>query len=135
MGSIALDNGKRRPGLVVKEFGRGAAGSGRPGPRGPGDYALVFTTAVPLPARLLRSLARFSGTHVYDEADDVVYADSTMVAVHAVMPGPRAIRLPAEHAVTDVLSGQRLGEDLSQIEFQVEGAVTRWFLLEASGPR
>jgi hypothetical protein len=131
LGSIALDNGKRRPGLVVKEFGRGAAGNGRPGPRGPGDYAVVFTAAVPVPARLLRNLASFSGTHVYDDTDDVVYADSSMVAVHAVMPGPRTIRLPGRFTVTDAVSGQRVGEALTQIDVQVEGgAVTRWFLLD-----
>lgn len=130
LGSIALDNGKRRPGLVVKEFGRGAAGNGSPGPRGPGDYAVVFTTAVPLPAKLLRNLARFSGTHVYNEEDDVVYADSSMVAVHAVKPGPRQISLPtAPGTVTDVLTGTSIGGGISTIEFTVTHPVTRWFAL------
>jgi hypothetical protein len=129
LGTIPLDNGKRRPGLVVKEFGQGAAGNGTPGPRGAGDYAVVFSTAVPLPAALLRALARFSGTHVYDAVDDVVYADSTMVAVHAIKPGPRHIALPGAFTVTDVISGAPVGTDVRRIEFTVEGPVTRWFEL------
>jgi hypothetical protein len=127
LGTIPLDNGKRRPGLVVKEFGKGAAGNGTPGPRGAGDYAVVFTAAVPLPAKLLRNLARFSGTHVYDDEDDVVYADSTMVAVHAVKPGPRRIALSRRCEVHDVVSGQAVGEGLSEIVFDVTQPVTRWF--------
>ncbi len=127
LGTIPLDNGKRRPGLVVKEFGKGAAGNGAPGPRGAADYAVVFTAALPLPASLLRNLARFSGTHVYDEADDVVYADSTMVAVHAVKPGPRRIALPRRCGVRDVVSGKPLGEGMSEIVFDVTQPVTRWF--------
>lgn len=129
LGSIALDNGKRRPGLVVKEFGQGAAGNANPGPRGAGDYAVVFTTAVPMPARLLRNLARFSGSHVYAEEDDVIYADTSMVAVHAVKPGPRRIALPRACDVEDVVSGETLGRGLVEINFSVEGPVTRWFRL------
>lgn len=130
LGTIALDYGKRRPGLVVKEFGRGAAGNGTPGERGPGDYAIVFTTAVPLPAPLLRNLARFSGTHVYTDEDDVVYADSRMVAVHTVKPGPRQIRLPRPSAVWEVISGEKLGEEIRELSFTADGPVTKWWRLQ-----
>ncbi len=129
LGTIALDNGKRRPGLVLREFGRGAAGNGVPGPRGPGDYAVVFTAAVPLPARLLRSLARYSGTHVYDEDDDVVLADAASVAVHAVKPGLRRLRLPGTFRVTDAVTGRLVGEARDEVRFSVREPVTRWFRL------
>jgi hypothetical protein len=92
-----------------------------------GDYAVVFTAAVPLPTKLLRNLARFSGTHVYDEEDDVVFADSAMVAVHAVKPGLRRIRLPRQCDVEDVVSGETSGRCLTEITFEVNAPVTRWF--------
>jgi hypothetical protein len=130
LGSIYLDNGKRQPGLVVKEFGRGAAGNGRPGPRGPGDYAIVFTAALPLPAWLLRRLARFSGTHVYNDEDDVVFADGGMVAVHAVKPGPRVLHLPAPARVTDAITGVRLGGLLAELPLTIAAPTTRWFWLD-----
>jgi hypothetical protein len=130
LGSIALDNGKRRPGLVIKEFGLGAAGNGVPGPRGPGDYAVVFTAAVPLPAWLLRQLARYSGTHVYNEEDDVVYADSGMVALHAIKPGPRTLLLPKACRVHDLLNDQPVATRATAIELEVEGPTTVWYALE-----
>jgi hypothetical protein len=129
LGSIALDFGKRRPGLVVKEFGRGAAGNGTPGKRGKGDYAIVFSAAVPLPASLLRNLARYSGTHVYNEEDDVVYADSSMVIVHAVKPGRRTLHLPGRFDVWDVIAQKQLRAQTDSVTFIVKTPVTKWFRL------
>lgn len=100
------------------------------GQRGPGDYAIVFTTALPLPAALVRNLARFSATHVYDEQDDVVYADTASVAVHAVMPGRREIRLPGRFRVRDVIAGKPVSGATDRVTFDVKGPVTRWFRLE-----
>lgn len=127
LGTIALDNGKRRPGLVVKEFGKGAAGNGKAGKRGKGDYAVVFTTAVPLPSILLRNLARFSGTHVYSHAGDVVYADSCQLAVHAVKSGARRIQLPGMYDVEDVITGEKMGTAIKEIPLDIKGPETRWF--------
>jgi hypothetical protein len=109
LGGIQWPTAMDGAGLVVREFGRGARGNGRPGPRGPGDYATVFSCAVPLPADLIRALARFSGTHVYAEDDDLVFADSCTLAVHSVRPGTRTIRLPRTVRVRDLVSGRDLG--------------------------
>jgi hypothetical protein len=129
LGTIPLDNGKRRPGLVIKEFGKGASGNGTPGERGVGDYAVVFSAAVPLPASFLRNLARYSGTHIYNEIDDVVLADSSMVALHAVKPGTRKIQLPGQYNVEDVITGEIIGEKLSEININVDLPVTCWYRL------
>lgn len=115
-------------GLVVREFGLGAAGNGRAGGRGAGDYAAVFSCAVPLPEQLLRSLARFSGTHVYSETDDLIFADSCSLTVHAVRPGPRRIRLPRPAVVTDLVRGRELGRR-RQLRFDVTPPQTEMFHL------
>jgi len=116
-------------GLVIREFGRGAAGNGIPGPRGAGDYAAVFTCAVPLPDVLLRELARYSGTHIYSETDDLIFADNCTLTVHAVRPGPRAIALPAPSTVWDLISGHKLGEQMTTITFTVDPPQTALFYL------
>jgi len=68
-------------GLILKEFGRGAAGNGRPGARGDGDCAVVFSMAVPLPAELLRSLALYGGCAAWSDLGDVVAANGNMLAI------------------------------------------------------
>jgi hypothetical protein len=115
---------------VVKEFGRGASGNERIGKHGRGDYTIAFTAAVPLPARLLRNHARYSGTHIYSGEDDVVFADSTMVAVHAVKPGRRIICLPKSCDVHDVITGKLIANQAEVIRFMVKKPVTRWLELK-----
>lgn len=134
LGGIQWPGALDGPGLVVREFGRGATGNGRPGPRGPGDYAAVFTCAVPLPAELLRALARFSGTHVYAETDDLVFADSCSLTVHAVRPGPRTIRLPRTTRVFDLVHDRDLGRR-RELRLRVQPPQTDLFHLGPGDPR
>ena len=81
-----------------------------------------------MPAELLREIARFSGTHVYGEADDVIFADSCSLTVHSVRPGKRKIRLPAKMPVWDLVNNQKLGE-LTEIALDVAGPQTSLFCL------
>jgi hypothetical protein len=120
-----------RVGLAVRAFGKGAR-STAPGREalGPGDYASVFATAVPLPADLWRNLARYAGAHVYLESNDILLADRSIVAVHSLQPGEKDILLPAPCAVTDVITGRRVAEHTQKIEFQMEKPGTCVFRLE-----
>jgi len=115
--------GQSEVGLAVKEFGNGVKG------RGPGDYAAVFTTGVPIPADLWRGLARFAGAHVYNEENDVLMAGGRIVAVHSLKTGPRHIRLPQRCDVVDLVTGKPVAERTTEIRFELEGPETRVFLL------
>ena len=129
LGSMQLPMALDCPGLVIREFGKGAAGNGIAGARGPGDYAAVFTTAVPLPALLLRELARYSGSHIYGEKDDLIWADSSTLTIHSVTPGQRTFSLPRQTTVWDVINGQCLGDHLDRIELSVNPPQTAMFFL------
>ena len=133
LGGIQWPGALDGAGLVIREFGRGAAGNGRPGRRGAGDYATVFSCAVPLPAALLRELARYSGTHVYSESDDLIFADSCTVAVHSVRPGARTIRLPRPGVVWDLVQRRRLGRR-DRIAVRVTPPQTSMFYVGSGNP-
>ncbi len=60
-----------RTGLFVKEEGLGAAGNGKAGDRGGDDYAVIWSIAMPMPANLLRSAARYAGSNIWCEENDV----------------------------------------------------------------
>ena len=118
-------------GLALKEFGRGASGGyrGRE-PLGKGDYAAIFSTAVPLAANLWRNIARYAGAHVYCEANEVVMADSSVVALHSVKSGPKRLALPGRFRVYDLISGNEYARDILEITFDLRTPETRVFLLE-----
>ena len=137
-----------RAGLVLKEFGRGAAGNGRAGDRGDGsghadrndfgdgsfrgagDCAVVFSMAVPLPAELLRSLAIYGGCTAWSDLGDVVAASGTMVAIHSIRPGARTIRLPAAMTATDAVTGEVVCRQASRFDIELKSPDTRVFLIE-----
>lgn len=108
-----------KPGLLLKEFP---------------DYALLWTVAMPLPANLLRECARYAGSHIWCEEDDVVLASDTIAALHSVKSGPRSLRLPSPRPVWDLLSGNKLGNALSQIEMNITAPETRLFYLGDKDP-
>jgi hypothetical protein len=137
VGSGAVELGKvsawwtcNRAGLVLKEFGRGAAGNGRRGPRGPGDGAIVFSMAAPISGAVLRGLALYGGCVPWSDAGDVVAASDTLVAVHGVRPGPRTIRLPRPARVTDAVSGKLVSRRCARFEIRLKAPDTRVFLLD-----
>ena len=134
LGGIQWPSALDGAGLVIREFGKGAAGNGRKGRRGAGDYAVVFTCAVPLPDALLREFARYSGTHVYSETDDLIFADSCTLTVHAVRPGRRTIALPKPATVWDLIAKRKLGDGLGEIRFSVKPPETRMFYLGRRDP-
>ena len=98
-----------RTGLFLKEFGRGTAGNGKPGTRGRNDYGVAWSIAMPLPANLLRALARHAGCHIWCEEDDVVFASESIASLHSVKSGPRRLRLPGRFTVTDAMTGKPMG--------------------------
>ena len=134
LGGIQWPSARDGAGLVLKEFGRGATGNGALGPRDEDDYAAVFSCAVPLPADLLRELARYSGTHVYSETDDLVFADGCTLTHHSVHPGARTLQLPEKTNVWDVIARQKVGDRIGSLDIDVDPPQTSMFYLGEECP-
>lgn len=120
-----------RTGLFLQERGLGAAGNGRPGARGAGDYAMVWSVALPLPAALFRACARYAGSHVWTDRDDVIFASENLLAVHSMKAGPLTVRLPGPRRVTDLLTGKAVAaKPVERLRLQVTPPYTRVFVME-----
>ena len=92
-----------KPGVILQEYGRGAAGNGLPGARGADDYAALWSIAMPLPANLLRECARYAGGHIWCEDEAVVLASDTIAALHSVKAGPHTLHFPTPRPTWDLL--------------------------------
>jgi len=114
---------QNRPGLFLREA---SDEDGR-------SYRLAWSVAVPLPANLLRELARRGDCHVWCEEDDVVLASETLAALHSVKPGPRVLKLPSRRTVWDLLSRESLGE-MDRVEMQIAPPETRLFYFGEESP-
>ncbi len=130
LGAAWVIGGLQNAGLAIKEFGKGATNSGIAGPRGEGDYAAIFTVAVNLPAALWRNIARYAGAHVYSETNDVLVADSSVVALQSLQSGRKRIVLPGRFRVRDVVTGEDYTPAPTQeITFDLKAPQTRVFQL------
>jgi len=115
LGLARTKAGRNEQGLAVKEMD---------------GWQSVFTFAGPLPADLWRGLARFSGTHVYSETNDVLLADSSLVALHSIRRGEKVLSLPAPARVTDLVTGEVMVAPGGSIRFDLEAPQTRVFRIE-----
>ncbi|MGD9494980.1 MAG: beta-galactosidase [Armatimonadota bacterium] len=103
------------PGMAVKDMG---------------EWTSVWCGVPPVPAPLLRGIARAAGVHIYDDAEDFVCANSAMVALHTRYAGERTIRLPRRCRVVDAFTGEQVGADIDSFTVPLRRYETRMWWLE-----
>lgn len=115
-GSVLTSRGVNRPGLAIREMG---------------DWTSVFTAAVPVPAELIREMARHAGAHVYSEDGDVIFASQEFLGVHSARSGQHRIQLPGRRPVFDLVQGTSLPAT-DRLTWDSAGPETRLFRFSAS---
>ena len=90
----------------------------------------VYVITAKLPPAFFRALARYAGVHIYDEADDALYASRSYLTVSADHEGERTIRFPRAVDVFDPFTGQRLYENVAQFPLHLADKETRIFRYE-----
>ena len=89
------------------------------------EWCSVYLSMLNFGPQLFRNLARFAGAHVWCDADDVVYANRSLVCLHTATTQPRQIRLPAPAVVTDLWTGERSPKPVKSIEVDLPHYRTR----------
>jgi len=115
LGLVEYEHFAQRPGLLVKEFKQ---------------WRSVYSAAPYLPASLLRGIARSAGIHIYCSSNDVLYANSRFLAIHADYTGQKSIHLPCAHRVTDVFAQEVLAEETVTLSLDMQRGETRLLQLD-----
>jgi len=77
----------------------------------------IYSPRPNVPADVLRNLAREAGVHIYCEAEEPLYANDRLIALHTITGGPRTIVLPKKcRRVTEVFSGRVVAENSDRFE-------------------
>lgn len=103
------------PGLFVKDFD--------------GKYKVAWSVAIPLPANLLRELARYGGCNVWCEEDDVVLACGNIASLHSSKSGEKKLKLPSTSDIWDIMTGEKVGNSTKEITINITAPETRIFYL------
>jgi hypothetical protein len=89
----------------------------------------LWIGSVMAPADLLRSIARRAGCHLYCDADEILYANQSFLAIHTAAPGTRQFRLRRPSDVVEVFRGQTLGTNVTQFRDTIPAFRTRVYFL------
>ena len=106
--------------------GRGAVGLAVKPQEG---WTSIYCGVPGLPAQLARNILRDAGGHIYNDADDVVYANRSYCAIFTRSPGRKTICLPTAAGVREVFS-DRTVEAKPVKQFSVEAEPYRTYLFE-----
>lgn len=94
-------------------------------------FTSVYCGAAVMRSDLLASIARAAGCHVYNEKDDVLYANERYVTVHAKDDGPRTIRFKRPCSPYEVYERKSYGKGVTEITVDMElGDTLMWRLDE-----
>jgi hypothetical protein len=89
----------------------------------------IYSAAPVLSWRVLQGIARYAGVHVYDDAGDMVWANSAFLAVYAQSGGVRTVRFPEPVTVVDAYDQAELAADVTSVELDMSRWETRLLLL------
>ena len=95
-----------------------------------GDYTAIYSGAKHLDCDVIRSVAAFSGCHIYMDSGDVFYANKNYITVHASKGGEKVIRLPRAMKATEVYEGAVYSECSDEIRFKIKRGETKMFRIE-----
>jgi len=105
-----------KPALAVKDMG---------------EWASVFVGSKVIASDLLRNIARSHGVHIYNDANDVLYANNDFLAIHPAEEGERTIRLPrAAKKVTEVFDNKVVAKKTATFTVNLEYCRTKLYRTE-----
>ncbi|OGV32911.1 MAG: hypothetical protein A2020_01815 [Lentisphaerae bacterium GWF2_45_14] len=104
---IGTANGKTA--LTVKEFK---------------DWRSVYSL-MPLTKGLLMGLCDYAGVHVYSRSFDVLSANRSHIMLHTSTAGEKTILLPKPSNVSEIITGERLGDKIDKIVEKLPAQATR----------
>lgn len=59
-----------------------------------------------MPAAHYRELARATGVHIFNDQDNVLYANASLICLHARSDGQHVLRFPTNVRLSDALSNK-----------------------------
>lgn len=107
-----LDSGE--PALSVKEMD---------------GFQSVYCGSKYLSCEVIKEVARFAGCHIYSETDDVLYANSNFITIHAAQSGHKMISLPKPCDVVDAYDGTIYGSCVNSVELDLIKGETKMLKL------
>ena len=93
----------------------------------PGGFISVYCAPQILRSELIASFAQYAGCHLYNTQDDVIYANTHFVTIHAAFTGTHTLRFPKPCNPFEVYEEKSYGENVEEIELFLHLGDTKMF--------
>lgn len=77
------------------------------------DWKSIYFASPAIPSIILRKLIKEAGAHIYNNRDDILYANKNFISVFAHEAGVREIKLPGTYDVKEVFSERKIGKNIN----------------------
>ena len=94
-----------------------------------GSWRSVYVGSPCLTAEFVANLGRWSGCWCAAPPGDAVYGNAHFLTIHALSTGPKQLTLQRPGKVVDLTSGATIAERTGTLEFTMDRATTRWFVV------
>ena len=78
------------------------------------SWRSLWTPTAAMSACHYRELARTAGVHIFNDQDDVFYANASMICLHAKSDGQRVLHFPNGVKLRDAISSEPIGTSLTK---------------------
>jgi hypothetical protein len=112
--ALGVLDGVGRTGLAVRRFP---------------EWTSVYCAAPNLPAWLLRDIAKCAGVHIFNEADDVLYANRSFLGIHTNEAGPRVLRFARPTSLYEVFEKRQVATDAIEVKVELPARHTAFYFL------
>ena len=106
---LGLLYGHDLPGLITKEIN---------------GVQVYYSAAPQISAAVFRGIAARAGVHIYNFRDDVLYANSSFIALHTAEKGERIIKFPKRVNLYDVYHEKEIANNVSEVKIDLPARET-----------
>ena len=89
------------------------------------DWTSLWSSTADMPAAGYRELARAPGVHIFNDQDDVLYANASLICLHARNDGQHLLHFPAQASLRDALSSVPKATGVEEWGMQMKQGETR----------
>ena len=93
-------------------------------------WTSIFSAVPNLPSRVLKSLLKNAGVHLYTDSEDVIYANRSMIAYVACSRGEKELIMRNAERLEDVISGEQIQLENGRCRMFMKRHETRIFRIK-----
>ncbi|HPP30516.1 MAG TPA: hypothetical protein PLE69_06315 [bacterium] len=79
-----------------------------------GKWTSVYCGSIAISSAILRNIATMANVHIYNDTDDIIYTNKSLLGIHTTSKGEKQIKLPQKMDVYDLFENRLVGRNINK---------------------